>query len=116
MDINLMNGNFCSAEQYRRALEEVEKEKKQQKIEEERKIEKLNSPIVEQLRSLVEQSNKQVNVLQEENEIRKQQVAKLEESEERARKEARSAKILSIISFCVSTAIAIASLIEAIVK
>lgn len=28
MDINLMNGNFCSAEQYRRALEEVEKEKK----------------------------------------------------------------------------------------
>ena len=82
----------------------------------ERKIEKLNSPIVEQLRSLVEQSNKQVNVLQEENEIRKQQVAKLEESEERARKEARSAKILSIISFCVSTAIAIASLIVAIVK
>ena len=56
MDINLMNGNFCSAEQYHRALEEAEKEKKQQKIEEERKIEKLNSPIVEQLRSLVEQS------------------------------------------------------------
>ena len=33
MDINLMNGNFCSAEQYHRALEEAEKEKKQQKIE-----------------------------------------------------------------------------------
>ena len=43
-------------------------------------------------------------------------MAKLEESEERARKEARSAKILSIISFCVSTAIAIASLIVAIIK
>ena len=67
MDINLMSGNFCSAEQYHRALEEAEKEQKQQKIEEERKIEKLNSPIVEQLRSLVEQSNKQVNVLQYEN-------------------------------------------------
>lgn len=116
MDINLMNGNFCSAEQYHRALEEAEKEKKQQKIEEERKIEKLNSPIVEQLRSLVEQSNKQVNVLQEENEIRKQQVAKLEESEEDARQEARNAKIISIVSFCVGTLIAIASLIVAIVK
>lgn len=31
MDINLMNGNFCSAEQYRRALEEVEKEKNSKK-------------------------------------------------------------------------------------
>lgn len=31
MDINLMNGNFCSAEQYHRALEEAEKEKNSKK-------------------------------------------------------------------------------------
>ena len=31
MDINLMNGNFCSAEQYHRALEEAEKEKKRRR-------------------------------------------------------------------------------------
>ena len=31
MDINLMNGNFCSAEQCYRALEEAEKEKNSKK-------------------------------------------------------------------------------------
>lgn len=111
-DFNRPHSAFqCSVEETKRALEKV-----REQIEKQSEIERQNAPIVEQLRSLVEQSNKQVNVLQEENEIRKQQVAKLEESEERARKEARSAKILSIISFCVSTAIAIASLIVAIVK
>lgn len=116
MDINLMNGNFCSAEQYYRALEEAEKEKKQQKIEEERKIEKLNSPIVEQLKRIEEQGNEQIKVLREDSERQKEQIKRLNKSEEDARQEARNAKIISIVSFCVGTLIAIASLIVAIVK
>ena len=116
MDINLMSGNFCSAEQYHRALEEAEKEKKQQKIEEERKIEKLNSPIVEQLKRIEEQGNEQIKVLREDSERQKEQIKRLNKSEEDARQEARKAKIISTVSFCVGTLIAIASLIVAIVK
>ena len=43
-------------------------------IEEERKIEKLNSPIVEQLKRIEEQGNEQIKVLREDSERQKEQI------------------------------------------
>ena len=79
-------------------------------------IEKQNAPILEQLKRIEEQGNEQIKVLREDSESQKEQIKRLNKSEEDARQEARNAKIISIVSFCVGTLIAIASLIVAIVK
>lgn len=112
MDINSIN----SAKQCLIAFEAAEEEKRKQKIEEEIKIKKLNAPIIQYLQALIEQGNEQIKALQEDNEIQKRQIKKLEENEKRAKHEAKRRKIFSVISFCISTGIAIASLIVAMVK
>lgn len=112
MDINSIN----SAKQCLIAFEATEEEERKQKIEEERKIKKLNDPIIQHLQALIKQGNEQIKALQEDNEIQKEQIIKLDEREKRAQKEAKNAKVISIVSFCVSTVIAIASLVVAMVK
>ena len=112
MDINSIN----SAKQCLIAFEATEEEERKQKIEEERKIKKLNAPIIQYLRALIEQGNEQIKALQEDNERQKEQIIKLDEREKRAQKEAKNAKVISIVSFCVSTVIAIVSVIVSIVK
>ncbi len=97
-----------------------EKKKFKQKIQEaeERQTEynKQIAPVLEQLKRIEKQGNEQIKVLQEDNERQKKQITKLDEKEKRAQIEAKKAKIISIVSFCVSTVIAIASLVVAIVK
>lgn len=65
---------------------------------------------------LIQQGNEQIKVLQEDNERQKRQIKSLEENEKRAKQETKRRKFFNAISFCISTGIAIASLIVAIVK
>ncbi len=116
MDISFADNNFCSSIQLRRAIEEEEKEKRQQLLDEERKLEKSNAPIIKELQFLVQQGNEQIKVLQEENEMQKQQIVQLEKREISIQKEAKVARIRGFVSFFISTVIAIASLIVAILK
>ena len=75
-----------------------------------------NVPIVEQLKQLVEQTQLQNNFLNEENKRQKQQLLQSQKNEELARKEAKSSKIFSYISFGVATVLSIIALVVAIIK
>ena len=75
-----------------------------------------NVSIVEQLKQLVEQTQLQNNFLNEENKRQKQQLLQSQKNEELARKEAKSSKIFSYISFGVATVLSIIALVVAIIK
>lgn len=81
----------------------------------------VTNPVVEQLKKLAGQTQEQneillnqVELLKEENERQKSQVAEAEKAEEKAQKEAKHAKIFSWISFSIATVISIAALIVSI--
>ena len=74
-----------------------------------RKDAQRNVPIVDGLHGIVSE-------MQAQNKILAQQVEDAKRESEEAKKDARNAKVFSWISFAVSTLIAVASLIVAIVK
>lgn len=112
IDLNMVH----SARQIAEIEEEMEREVARQEAEEMRKVQEFRVPIIEQLELLSAQAQKQNALLQEENERQKEQLQIAEQNEKLAKKEARRSKLFAIITFCVATAISIASLIVAIVK
>ena len=84
------------------AMREIERENA-------RKNAQRNAPIIDGLHGIVSE-------MQVQNKILAQQVEDAKRESEEAKKEARNAKVFSWISFAVSTLIAAASLIVAIVK
>lgn len=115
-NFNIDFNTIHSARQLAEIEREMEREAARQEAEEMRKVQEFRVPIIEQLELLSEQTQKQNVLLQEENERQKKQLQVAEENEKLAKKEARRSKIFAIITFCVATAISIASLIVAIVK
>ena len=86
-----------------------------------REIEKNNPNIsLQQLVSETQNQNRilseQVSLLRQENDLQKQRIEEAREAAKEAKKDAKNAKVFSWISFAVSTLIAVASLIVAIVK
>lgn len=88
---------------------EAIKRKEEREAREDERQRKLLAPVVQAL-------NTQIEELRKENELIKEENNKRAKEAEESKKEARKAKILSWISFGVSTFIAVASLIVAIVK
>lgn len=84
------------------AMREIERENA-------RKDAQQNAPIIDGLHGIVSE-------MQVQNKILAQQVEEAKRESEKAKKDARNAKIFSWISFSVTTLIAVASLIVAIVK
>lgn len=83
----------------------------------------VKNPMVEQLKSLVEETQEQnkilleqVNLLKEENERQKEQVEEAKAAEAQAKKEALHSKVFGWVSFGVATAISIAALIISIIS
>lgn len=105
-----------SARQLAEIEEEMKREKVRQEAEEIKKERRQNAPIIEKLERLTEQTQQQNILLQEENERQQEQLRIAAQNEKLAKKEARRSKLFAIITFCVATAISIASLIVAIVK
>lgn len=75
-----------------------------------------NETIVRQLVTQNGTLREQVDLLKEENERQKQQLLQSQKNEELARKEAKSSKIFSYISFGVATVLSIIALVVAIIK
>lgn len=103
------------------SMREEENAKRQREIIE--NIAPIKNPMVELLQTIIEENKKQsqklqeqIDLLKEENEQQKHRLIEAEKSEAKAQRAARKSKIFGVISFCVSTMIAIASLIVAIVK
>ena len=78
--------------------------------------------MVEQLKSLVEETQsqnkillEQVNLLKEENERQKSQVEEAKAAEAQAKKEALHSKVFGWVSFGIATAISIAALVVSII-
>lgn len=115
-NFNMDYNTIHSARQLAEIEKETEREMARQMEEEMRKVQEFRVPIIDHLELLSEQTQKQLILLQEENERQKKQLQVAEENEKIAKKEARRSKIFAIITFCVATAISIASLIVAIVK
>lgn len=84
------------------AIREIERENA-------RKDAQRNAPIIDGLHGIVSE-------MQAQNKILAQQVEEAKRESEKAKKDARNAKAFSWISFSVTTLIAVASLIVAIVK
>ena len=112
IDLNTIH----SARQFAEIEKETEHEMARQMEEEMRKVQEFRVPIIDHLELLSEQTQKQNALLQEENERQKEQLQIAEQNEKLAMKEARRSKIFAVVTFCVATAISIASLIVAIVK
>ena len=78
----------------------------------------VDSPLKELVDTIKAQNeilSKQVDLLVEENERQKAQIATVEETEKQARKEALHSRVFNWVTFGVTTAISIASLIISIV-
>ena len=82
----------------------------------------VTNPMVEQLKSLVQETQEQnkilleqVNLLKEENERQKKQVEEARAAEAKAKKEALHSKVFGWVSFGVATAISIAALVVSII-
>ena len=84
------------------AMREIERENIRKEIQR-------NAPIIDGLHGIVAE-------MQAQNKILAQQVEDAKRESEEAKKDARNAKVFSWISFAISTLIAIASLVIAIVK
>lgn len=112
IDLNTIH----SARQFAEIEKETERKMARQEAEEMRNAQQFRAPIIEHLELLSEQTQKQNALLQEENERQKEQLQIAEQNEKLANQEARRSKLFAIITFCVATAISIASLIVAIVK
>lgn len=82
----------------------------------------VKNPMVEQLKSLVEETQsqnkillEQVSLLKEENERQKSQVEEAKVAEAQAKKEALHSKVFGWVSFGVATAISVAALVVSII-
>ena len=101
LDFNNINSAYSLAN-VELAMREIERENA-------RKDAQRNAPIIDGLQGIVSE-------MQAQNKILSQQVEDAKRESEEAKKDARNAKVFSWISFSVTTLIAVASLIVAIVK
>lgn len=83
----------------------------------------VTNPVVEQLRKLVEESQeqnkillRQVELLREENERQKEQIASSKAAEQQAKKEAKHSKVFGWVTFAIATAISVAALVVSIIS
>lgn len=109
---DILNSAFALAECKER-IEEMERKQSAQRISE---YMAANAGLVQQLELQNKTLREQVELLKEENERQKQQLLQSQKNEELARKEAKSSKIFSYISFGVATVLSIIALIVAIIK
>ena len=126
-----------TAKMYSDMCDALDSAKEKERIEEEKRIEKNMSPIVNQLQQLVSKTQEQNKILaeqnqflQEENRLQKEQNMLLIEENERqkkqvedakvaetqAKKEARHSKVFGWVSFGVATVISIAALVVSIIS
>lgn len=125
-----------TAKMYSDMCDALDSAKEKERIEEEKRIEKNMSPIVNQLQQLVSKTQEQNKILaeqnqflQEENRLQKEQNMLLIEENERqkkqvedakvaetqAKKEARHSKVFGWVSFGIATAISFAALVVSII-
>ena len=125
-----------TAKMYSDMCDALDSAKEKERIEEEKRIEKNMSPIVNQLQQLVSKTQVQNKILaeqnqflQEENRLQKEQNMLLIEENERqkkqvedakvaetqAKKEALHSKVFGWVSFGIATAISIAALVVSII-
>lgn len=109
---DILSSAFALAECKER-IEEMERKQSAQRISE---YMAANAGLVQQLELQNKTLREQVELLKEENERQKQQLLQSQKNEELARKEAKSSKIFSYISFGVATVLSIIALIVAIIK
>ena len=100
-DINSINSAYTLGEA-EKAMREIERENSKREAQR-------NAPIIDGLHGIVAE-------MQAQNKILAQQIEDAKRESEEAKKDARKAKVFSWISFAISTLIAIASLVVAIVK
>lgn len=101
LDLNHINSAYSLANA-ELAMREIERENA-------RKDTQRNAPIIDGLQGIVSE-------MQAQNKILAQQVEDAKRESEEAKKDAKNAKVFSWISFAVSTLIAVASLVVALIK
>lgn len=128
LDMNQINAFSNSVARAASQFQEFERQREEM-VEQQRAIERMlvaqpvvkasvDSPLKELVDTIKAQNeilSKQVDLLVEENERQKAQIATVEETEKQARKEARHSRVFNWVTFGVTTAISIAALIISIV-
>lgn len=128
LDMNQINAFSNSVARAASQFQEFERQREEM-VEQQRAIERMlvaqpvakasvDSPLKELVDTIKAQNeilSKQVDLLVEENERQKVQIATVEETEKQARKEALHSRVFNWVTFGVTTAISIAALIISIV-
>ena len=128
LDMNQINAFSNSVARAASQFQEFERQREEM-VEQQRAIERMlvaqpvvkasvDSPLKELVDTIKAQNeilSKQVDLLVDENERQKAQIATVEETEKQARKEALHSRVFNWVTFGVSTAISIAALIISIV-
>lgn len=128
LDMNQINAFSNSVARAASQFQEFERQREEM-VEQQRAIERMlvaqpvvkasvDSPLKELVDTIKAQNeilSKQVDLLVEENERQKAQIATVEETEKQARKEALHSRVFNWVTFGVTTAISIAALIISIV-
>lgn len=127
LDMNQINALSNSVARAASQFQEFERQREEM-VEQQRAIERMlvaqpvvkssvDSPLKELVDTIKAQNeilSKQVDLLVEENERQKAQIATVEETEKQARKEALHSRVFNWVTFGVTTAISIAALIISI--
>lgn len=127
LDMNQINAFSNSVARAASQFQEFERQREEM-VEQQRAIERMlvaqpvvkssvDSPLKELVDTIKAQNeilSKQVDLLVEENERQKAQIATVEETEKQARKEALHSRVFNWVTFGVTTAISIAALIISI--
>lgn len=127
LDMNQINAFSNSVARAASQFQEFERQREEM-VEQQRAIERMlvaqpvvkssvDSPLKELVETIKAQNeilSKQVDLLVEENERQKAQIATVEETEKQARKEALHSRVFNWVTFGVTTAISIAALIISI--
>lgn len=128
LDMNQINAFSNSVARAASQFQEFERQREEM-VEQQRAIERMlvaqpvakasvDSPLKELVDTIKAQNeilSKQVDLLVEENERQKVQIATVEETEKQARKEALHSRVFNWVTFGVTTALSIAALIISIV-
>lgn len=128
LDMNQINAFSNSVARAASQFQEFERQREEM-VEQQRAIERMlvaqpvvkasvDSPLKELVDTIKAQNeilSKQVDLLVDENERQKAQIATVEETEKQARKEALHSRVFNWVTFGVTTAISIAALIISIV-
>lgn len=128
LDMNQINAFSNSVARAASQFQEFERQREEM-VEQQRAIERMlvaqpvvkasvDSPLKELVDTIKAQNeilSKQVDLLVEENERQKAQIATVEETEKQARNEALHSRVFNWVTFGVTTAISIAALIVSIV-